>query len=414
MKQATERFLFLPLGGSGEIGMNMNLFGYGTKNQEKWIMVDCGVTFTEPTTPGIDLIYPDFEFIKQRKENLQAIVLTHAHEDHIGAIAYVWPELRVPLYATPFTIRMIQDKFNDRGIAYEGFLHSVPLKSRLRIGDFGIEFVSITHSIPEPNGLYITTPQHKIYHTGDWKFDAHPVLGDATDFKRLEELAEMGLDACICDSTNALDKGVSGSEHDILAPMTDLIKQATGKVVITSFASNVARMKTLIQACVDAGRHYFLAGRSMERIYNHGREMGYFKGIPDPVPFEHIRDIPAGKIACICTGSQGESRATLAKIARDAFPFFTVGTGDTVIFSSKAIPGNEKAIGLIYNQLSFKNVKILTSKSFDIHVSGHPCEDELIELYRTLKPFSAIPVHGERRHMVVRPEGGTRLHARAS
>lgn len=400
MKQEKNRTVFLPLGGSGEIGMNMNLFGYGQPNKEKWIMVDCGITFGDAQTPGVEVIFPNYDFIKERKKDLLAIILTHAHEDHIGAIAHVFPNLTVPIYATPFTSRTVIDKMNDLGVNYEGMLHTIPLKAKLSFGDFGVEFVSITHSIPEPNGLYITTPNAKIYHTGDWKFDENPVLGDATDYKRIEEIAKLGVDACICDSTNALDKGRSGSESDILTPMTKAIESCSGRVAITTFASNVARMKTLIMASVAAGRDYILCGRSMERIFNHGREMGYFDGFPAPKSLEELPNIPDNKIVCICTGSQGEERAALGKMARDVFPFFKLHAGDTVIFSSKAIPGNEKSIYKIFNQLAHKNINVITSKELDIHVSGHPCAEELRDLYKTLRPTSCIPVHGEQRHMM--------------
>ncbi|MEM6602693.1 MAG: ribonuclease J [Pseudomonadota bacterium] len=398
-KKSKERAVFLPLGGSGEIGMNMNLFGYGRDNHEKWIMVDCGVTFGGPDTPGVDIIFPDFEFIKERREDLKAIILTHAHEDHIGAIAYVWPELRVPLYATAFTARMIQDKFNDRGVDVKGFLNIVPLKSSIVIGDFRIEFVSMTHSIPEPNGIYIKTPAANIYHTGDWKFDPDPVLGEPTDHKRIAEIAAEGIDACICDSTNALDNTPSGSEAAILSPMVKALRKSTGRVAITTFASNVARMKTLMRAIKDSGRKCVLAGRSVERIFNHGRAMNYFEDLPEPVALEEVKDHTPGTLACICTGSQGEQRAALGKMARGIHPFFNLSEGDTVIFSSKTIPGNEKSVFTIYNMLAENGVTVLTSKDFDIHVSGHPTAPDLEKLYKILKPNVAIPVHGEIRHM---------------
>ena len=394
-----KRLVFLPLGGSGEIGMNLNLFGYGAPDHEKWIMVDCGVTFGSHDTPGVDIILPDYEFIKERRKQLSAIILTHAHEDHIGAIAHIWPDLRVPMYATPFTARMMMDKFKDLGVNVEGFLHVIPLKSTLTLGDFKVEFVSITHSIPEPNGLFIQTPTASVYHTGDWKFDPNPVLGDVTDHKRIAELAKIGVDACICDSTNALDKGVAGSEADILGPMVEAIQQCKGRVAITTFASNVARMKTLMQASIQAGRKFTLCGRSAERIYAHGREMNYFGGLPDPVALEDAMKEAKSNIVCICTGSQGESRSALGRMASDLHPHFRLDEGDSVIFSSKTIPGNEKAIFAMYNKLAQKNVNIITSKSFDIHVSGHPCEQDLVQLYEMLKPTTAIPVHGEIRHM---------------
>ena len=399
MTKKKKSLVFLPLGGSGEIGMNMNLFGYGYAGKEKWIMVDCGITFGDAETPGIDVIMPDHSFIKERKDDLVAIILTHAHEDHIGAIAHLWSDLKAPIYATAFTARMVADKFADLGVDVGNALNIIPLKVKLSLGDFEVEFVSITHSIPEPNGLFITTDAASVYHTGDWKFDADPILGDATDYVRIKEIAELGVDVCICDSTNALDSGYSGSESDVLEPLIKAIESASGRVAITTFASNVARMKTLMRATVAAGRHFVLCGRSVERIYNIGREMGYFGDLPDPVPAMDARNLPKNKIVCICTGSQGEPRSALGRIARGNHPFFDLSSGDTVIFSSKTIPGNEKAIFKIYNMLAENNVDIITTKSFDIHVSGHPCAEELKELYRILKPTSAIPVHGEIRHM---------------
>jgi ribonuclease J len=394
-----ERFVFLPLGDSGEIGMNMNLFGYGKKNHEKWIMVDCGITFGDYTTPGIDLIAPDHQFIKERAKDLIAIVLTHAHEDHIGAIAHLWGDLKVPIYATAFTAKMVAYKFKDVGLVVDPFLHTIPLKAKLALSPFNIEFISITHSIPEPNGLLITTPLGKVYHTGDWKFDPDPVLGCVTDFERLHQLKNENIKAVICDSTNALDKGVSGSESSILEPMIQEIQSASHGVAITTFASNLARVKTLITAATKAGRSYTLLGRSLERIYNIGREMGYFGGVPDPIPLDEAQRIPKSKIVLLCTGSQGEDRAALGKIARGAHPMWNLSAGDKVIFSSKAIPGNEKAISKILNQLCELGVDVVTSKIADIHVSGHPCADELDELYRIIQPEYAIPVHGEARHM---------------
>ncbi len=394
-----ERFVFLPLGGSGEIGMNMNLFGFGVKDKEKWIMVDCGVTFGDHETPGIDLITPDHHFIKSRTKDLIAIILTHAHEDHIGAIAHLWPDLRVPIYATAFTAKMVEHKFADVGVVVGNALNVIPLKAKLSLKPFNIEFVSITHSIPEPNGLLITTPLGKVYHTGDWKFDPDPVLGDATDFERLHQLKSENILAVICDSTNALDSGVSGSEASILEPMVKEILAATGGVAITTFASNVARVKTLVTAATRAGRKYAFLGRSLERIYGISREMGYFAGVPDPVPYDQIANIPKKELVVLCTGSQGEDRAALGKLARGIHPTWKLSEGDTVIFSSKVIPGNEKPVSKTLNQLAMQGVNIVTSKMVDIHVSGHPCADELTELYETIQPRYAIPVHGEERHM---------------
>jgi ribonuclease J len=394
-----EHFVFLPLGGSGEIGMNMNLFGFGTKDKEKWIMVDCGVTFGDHETPGIDLIMPKHNFIKDRAKDLIAIILTHAHEDHIGAIAHLWSDLRVPIYATAFTAKMVEHKFSDLGIVVGNALNVIPLKAKLSLRPFDIEFVSITHSIPEPNGLLITTPLGKVYHTGDWKFDPDPVLGDATDFDRLNKLKSENILAVICDSTNALESGYSGSEASVLEPMIKEIQAATGGVAITTFASNVARVKTLVTAATRAGRKYAFLGRSLDRIYGIAREMGYFAGVPDPVPFDQIANMRKSEMVILCTGSQGEDRAALGKLARGIHPNWKLSSGDTVIFSSKVIPGNEKAVSRTLNQLAEKGVQIVTSKMVDIHVSGHPCADELTELYTIIQPKYAIPVHGEERHM---------------
>jgi len=362
-------------------------------------MVDCGVTFGDHYSPGIDLIFADHQFIKERQKDLVAIILTHAHEDHIGAIAHIWPDLKVPIYATAFTEKMVNHKFADLGIVVGNFLNVIPLKAKFSLNPFDIEFISITHSIPEPNGILITTPLGKVYHTGDWKFDPDPVLGDVTDFKRLTALKSEKIDAVICDSTNALDHGVSGSEASILEPMITEIKTAPHGVAITTFASNIARVTTLIKAVHQSGRAYCLLGRSLERIYAIGRQMGYFDTLPEPIPFDRLNEFGKSEIAVICTGSQGEERAALAKMARGAHPMWNLNAGDRVIFSSKTIPGNEKSVSRILNQLAEKGVDVITSKIAPIHVSGHPCADELKQLYEMICPKYAIPVHGEERHM---------------
>ncbi|MCE7997744.1 MAG: ribonuclease J [Rhodobiaceae bacterium] len=392
--------VFVPLGGTGEIGMNLNLYGFGTEEDRKWIMVDLGVTFSDGRTPGVDVIMPDPTFIEENRQDLIAIVLTHAHEDHIGAVAHLWPKLRCPVYATPFTAELVKGKLIEAGIEQEVPLNIVDLGARFDLGPFDIEFVTLTHSIPEPNALAIRTPLGTVMHTGDWKIDPGPVIGETLDSKRLAEIGEEGVRAIVCDSTNVFTPGEAGSEADVATSLTDLIGDLDGRVVVTTFASNVARLESIIRAAEANGRHVVLAGRSMFRVIAAARDTGHLKNLPPFVEAEDAGYLPKDKVLFLCTGSQGEPRAALARIAADAHRDIVLEEGDTVIFSSRIIPGNDVAIFEMQNDLARAGVRVITEKDHFVHVSGHPCRDELTAMYQWIKPELAIPVHGEARHLL--------------
>lgn len=392
--------VFVPLGGTGEIGMNLNLYGYGTEEDRKWIMVDLGVTFSDGRTPGVDVIMPDPTFIEENRQDLIAIVLTHAHEDHIGAVAHLWPKLRCPVYATPFTAELVKGKLIEAGIEQEVPLNIVDLGARFDLGPFDIEFVTLTHSIPEPNALAIRTPLGTVMHTGDWKIDPGPVIGETLDSKRLAEIGEEGVRAIVCDSTNVFTPGEAGSEADVATSLTELIGELDGRVVVTTFASNVARLESIIRAAEASGRHVVLAGRSMFRVIAAARDTGHLKNLPPFVEAADAGYLPKDKVLFLCTGSQGEPRAALARIAADAHRDIVLEEGDTVIFSSRIIPGNDVAIFEMQNDLARAGVRVITEKDHFVHVSGHPCRDELTAMYQWIKPELAIPVHGEARHLL--------------
>ncbi len=392
--------VFVPLGGTGEIGMNLNLYGFGTDEDRKWIMVDLGVTFSDGRTPGVDVIMPDPTFIEEHRQDLIAIVLTHAHEDHIGAVAHLWPKLRCPVYATPFTAELVKCKLIEAGIEQDVPLNIVDLGARFNLGPFDIEFVTLTHSIPEPNALAIRTMLGTVMHTGDWKIDPGPVIGETLDSKRLAEIGEEGVRAIICDSTNVFTPGEAGSEADVGTSLTDLIAGLDGRVVVTTFASNVARLESIIRAAEANGRHVVLAGRSMFRVIAAARDTGHLKNLPPFVKAEDAGYLPKDKVLFLCTGSQGEPRAALARIAADTHRDIVLEEGDTVIFSSRIIPGNDVAIFEMQNDLARSGVRVITEKDHFVHVSGHPCRDELTAMYQWIKPEVAIPVHGEARHLL--------------
>lgn len=391
---------FLPLGGSGEIGMNLNLYGYGPEENRKWIMVDCGVTFGDLSTPGIDLIMPDPDFIEERAHDLLAIVLTHAHEDHMGAVAHLWERFRCPIYATPFTAWLMVDRLKEKGLEKEAIVNVVPLDGQIKLGPFDISFVTLTHSIPEPNGLAIRTPEGLILHTGDWKIDSDPQIGEVTDVSALTALGEEGVLAMVCDSTNVFTKGESGSEAGVRKNLIELVGELKGRVAIASFASNVARMESAIVAAEANGRRVCLAGRSMHRMAAAAKAVGLLKDAKPFIDEDDAAAFPAEKILYLCTGSQGEPRAALSRVARGDHRAINLTTGDTVIFSSRVIPGNEAGIFELQNRLAERGVEIITERDRHIHVSGHPCRDELRQMYAWVKPRIAIPVHGERRHLV--------------
>jgi ribonuclease J len=393
-----DELVLLPLGGAGEIGMNFNAYGYGPPDGRKWIVVDCGVLFgRETTTPGIDLIMPDIRFLAEQRENVLAIVLTHAHEDHIGAIPHLWPMLRCPIYATGFTARLIDAKLDEAGQRER--TRRVKMGGHLDIGPFSIDFVSITHSIPEPNALAIRTPLGVVVHTGDWKIDPDPMLGETTNINALQKLGDEGVLVTVCDSTNALVQGHSGSEARVRQALTALIGSLKGRVAVTAFASNVARLDTVAKAAREHGRQIALVGRSMHKMVSAARESGYLLDFPATIEEHDAAQLPPRRVLYLCTGSQGEPRAALPRVANGDHPTISLGQGDAVIFSSRIIPGNELAIFELHNKLAALGVEVLTEQDHFVHVSGHPCRDELAEMYRWTRPQIAVPVHGELRHM---------------
>ncbi|WP_375398280.1 ribonuclease J [uncultured Sphingomonas sp.] len=387
--------LFLALGGSGEIGMNVNLYGC----QGKWLMVDMGVTFADPAYPGIDLILPDLQFIEERRDDLVGIVLTHGHEDHIGALPYLADELGVPLYATRFTAGLIRGKLDEEGIADRVKLKVIAPGEHVALKPFGLTFVPLAHSIPEANALLIDTPHGKVFHTGDWKLDADPVLGKPSTPEQLAVIGDDGVLALVCDSTNVFNANASGSEASVLAGLTDVIAAAKGRVAVTTFASNAARLQTLGEVAKATGRRVCVAGRSLDRILGVARATGYLRDFPDPVAPDAAMAMAGRDVLVIATGGQGETRAALGRMAEGTHPIKLVD-GDTVIFSSKQIPGNELAIGRIQNQLAAKGVKMVTESQAHVHVSGHPGRPELKSMYGWIRPDMLIPVHGEMRHMM--------------
>ena len=395
-----KELLFCPLGGSGEIGMNMNLYAYGEPENHKWIIVDVGVTFADDTLPGIDLIYPDTGFIEDKKDNLLGIVLTHAHEDHIGAIALVWPKLKCKIYATPFTSALVLEKFKEKKIDVTNYLNIVPLGSSIDLSPFSIEFINLTHSIVEPSGLYISTPVGKILHTGDWKFDDNPLVGPNLDIEKLKKVGENGVLTMICDSTNVLSIGRAGSELDVRNSLLKIIEKQKNRIIVTSFASNVARMETLFFCASKTGRQISLVGRSMHRIYKAARQCGYLKNVIDPIDPRDAKKISRDKILYLCTGSQGEPMGAMNRISNSIHPDVMVESGDTVIFSSKIIPGNEKKLYKLHNKLVRDGIEVISEENEFVHVSGHPNRDDLKFMYNWIKPYSVIPVHGEQRHMI--------------
>ncbi len=392
--------LFCPLGGSGEIGMNMNLFAYGEPGNHKWIIVDIGVTFADDTLPGIDLIYPDPGFIVDKKEDLLGIVLTHAHEDHIGAIAHLWPQLECKIFATPFTAVLIKEKFKEKHIDISKFLKIVQLNGIVNLDPFKIEYITLTHSILEPNGLKIETPAGVILHTGDWKIDPEPLIGGKINSNRLKEIGDEGVLAMICDSTNVFSMGKAGSELDVRKSMLNIMGSLKKRIIIASFASNVARLETAFYCAKKTGRQISLVGRSMHRIFKAAKQCGYLKDVIEPIDAREAKNISREKIVYLCTGSQGEPMAALMRIAKYTHPDVFIEKGDTVIFSSKIIPGNEKKLYNLQNQLVKDGIEVISEENEFVHVSGHPNQEDLREMYQWVRPKCAIPVHGEHRHMI--------------
>jgi ribonuclease J len=395
----TDELVFVPLGGVGEIGMNLALYGFGSERAKKWIIVDFGVAFAGDDLPGIDLIMPDIQFVIEQRRNVLGIVLTHAHEDHYGALLDLWPRLKLPVYATPFTAALIESKRQGEIGAPEIEVKTLPLKSRFTLGPFDIEFVDVAHSIPESNSLIIRTPLGAVLHTGDWKLDPTPLIGVPTDEAKLRALGEEGCIALIGDSTNAVRAGRSPSEADVAKSLTDIIRAAPARVAVTTFASNIARIKAVAEAARACEREVIIIGRAMERLVQVARETGYLDGVQEFRATDVYGYLPAEKVVAICTGSQGEPRAALARIATDEHPDVTLGRGDTVIFSSRAIPGNEKAITRVINGLEDQGIDVITDRTHFVHVSGHPRIEEMQELYGWVRPRMAVPVHGEPLHL---------------
>jgi ribonuclease J len=401
MPSKSDELVFLPLGGSNEIGMNFNLYGFGPPHDRRWIIVDLGVTFGDVTTPGVDIILPDPEYIEEYADRILGIVLTHAHEDHLGAVAWLWPRLKAPVYATPFTAFLLREKLREADILDEVEIHEAPLGGRFQLGPFDIELITLTHSIPEPNGLAIKTPLGTILHTGDWKIDPDPLLGHVTDQDAIRRLGDEGVLAMVCDSTNVFVEGVAGSEADVRDALVPLIAQLHGKVAVACFASNVARMDSACRAAEANGRRVCLVGRSMHRMAAAAKSVGLMADLAPFVTESEAGYFPESSILYLCTGSQGEPRAALSRIADGNHPHVTLGAGDACIFSSRVIPGNEIPIRNLQNKLADRGVRLYTERDHPgIHVSGHPCRDELAEMYRWARPTIAVPTHGERRHLL--------------
>jgi ribonuclease J len=391
--------VFAPLGGLGEIGMNCALYGFGPPKKRKWLMVDLGVAFAGDDLPGVDLILPDIKFIEKIKKDLVGIVITHAHEDHIGALVELWPRLGARVYATRFAAGLLEARRLNEPGAPKIPLEIVNQGGRVDIGPFDVEFIAVAHSIPESCALAIRTPAGLIVHTGDWKIDATPLVGRPTDEARLRALGDEGVLALICDSTNVLREGESPSEADVARNLADFVGKASGRVVITTFASNVARLRAAAESGLANGRQVMVIGRAMERVIAVARECGYLQGLPPFIGQDQFDRIPRAKVLALATGSQGEPRAALARIAEDEHPTATLAPGDIVVFSSRTIPGNEKAVGKIVNGLVAQGIEVVTDRTQLVHVSGHPRRAEMAKMYGWLRPQIAIPAHGEAVHL---------------
>ncbi|MFN3672202.1 MAG: ribonuclease J [Bosea sp. (in: a-proteobacteria)] len=399
MPRSQDQLVFVPLGGLGEIGMNAALYGFGPEGRRKWILVDCGLSFAGPEVPGVDIVLPDLRYIIEERANLLGIVITHAHEDHIGALAALWPSLRAPVYCTRFAAGLLGTRRLSEPGAPKVPMNIVPQGGRITLGPFEIEFVPVAHSIPESNALAIRTPVGLVVHSGDWKIDPTPGVGLPTDEKRLRELGEEGVLALICDSTNVMRDGTSPSESDVAAKLSELVHSAPGRVAVTTFASNVARLRAVAEAAMANQREVVVVGRAMDRVIDVARECGYLDGIPAFRSADNYGYLPRDKVVALLTGSQGEPRAALSRIAADDHPEIALSPGDRVIFSSRTIPGNEKAVGNILNALARDNIEIITDRTHLVHVSGHPRREEMARLYGWLKPQIAIPAHGEDLHL---------------
>ena len=391
----SDEVLFVPLGGTGEIGMNFNVYGH----DGKWLIIDCGVTFGDLSLPGVDVMMADPTFIEERRKDLVGILVTHAHEDHVGAVAHLWPRLRCPVYATSFTMKILRRKLDEAGIGSKVPLHEIPLSGSLPLDPFDLTLVTLTHSIPEPNGVILKTEAGTIFHTGDWKLDPRPVIGETTDTAALRAVGKAGVLAMICDSTNAVVDGHSGSEADVHDSLMALVGTLENRVVFACFASNVARVQTLAEVAHAHGRAVGLVGRSLWTMTEAACASGYLKNLPPFLREEEAMQLPRDSVLMICTGSQGEPRAALPRIARGDHPNVSFDAGDTVIFSSRIIPGNERPIGQLQSMLTSSGVNVITERDHFVHVSGHPAKDELRQMYEWIQPKIAVPVHGEAPHL---------------
>jgi ribonuclease J len=391
-----DELLFLPLGGAGEIGMNLNLYGHAGK----WLMIDLGVTFGDDETPGIDIIMPDPSFIEERREDLSAIVVTHAHEDHLGAIAHLWPRLRCPIYATAFAASILRRKLAEVGLLETAGITVIPLSGKFSAGPFDVEFMTLTHSIPEPNACVVRTPLGVVMHTGDWKLDPDPLVGPTVDESALSQLGDDGVLAMVCDSTNVFVPGHTGSEADVRRNLIKAVSSLKQGVAMACFASNIARLETAAAVGAACGRSVSLVGLSLWRFYDAARENGYLTEVARFMPPEEAKQLPRDKVMYVCTGSQGEPRAALHRVARGDHKDVSLNKGDAVVFSSRVIPGNEKSIGRLQNKLAELGVEVINASAFGgVHVSGHPAREELAQMYQWIRPRIAVPVHGERRHL---------------
>ena len=403
----------MPLGGVGEIGMNLYLYGYGPEGAREWLIVDMGVTFGSEAEPGIDIIMPDIRFLEEERPNLKGLLLTHAHEDHFGAVVDLWPRLGgVPVYATPFTAAMLKSKLGEAGLARDFPLEIMPMGGRRRIGPFDVELVSMSHSIPEPSAVVLRTDLGTVLHTGDWKLDENPLTSEPTDEARLRALGEEGITALICDSTNAVRDGVSASEADVAITLERLIREAPNRVAVTTFASNVARIRSVANAARAARRELVVVGRAMHRVIEAAQETGYLDPDLRLLQETEFDKIPPRNVVALCTGSQGEGRAAMARIALDEHPNVSLDAGDQVIFSSRTIPGNEKAVNRVQNGLADLGIDVITDQDAPVHVSGHPRRGELEQLYGWTRPSIAIPMHGEGRHLEAQARLAERLGVR--
>ena len=392
--------LFVPLGGSGEIGMNANLYHY----DGSWLMVDLGISFPDDSMPGIDVVLPDLSFIEQRRDSLAGLVLTHGHEDHLGAIPYMWSRLRCPIYGSAFTLALLRRKLSENGNQDDIPLIEISPGTVTEVGAFSVEMVGLTHSIPDPTALAIRCDAGTVLHTGDWKFDVAPGLGNQTDTERLAQIGDEGVLAMVGDSTNAMVEGRTGSEADAEAGLRDVIAAAKGRVAVTCFSSNVARFQSIVRAAQASDRSVAVVGRAIKRAISAAQEVGYLRDLPDFVREEDIDLLPRDNLVIICTGTQGEPRAAMAKIAAGVHESVTLEQGDTVIYSSRQIPGNEPAIAKVQDALIRRRINLVTDDDAPVHVSGHPSRDEMVEMYGLVKPRIAIPVHGTARHLVAHAE----------